>query len=193
MTMRSPAELRYLAEGLARKSSGSHSLPRTVEEALKILHELQVHQIELQLQNDALAEAYAESARNLEQFTSLYEYAPVAYFTLDRKGRIAKANALGRKLLVSPLCIPDGLHFAPFVTTDCLDMFRSFLDDVFARNTLESCTLTLMNPVGGDPIHVLLEGVAEEEGEACQLIVTDVTRLTLAEQRLAELTPPAGT
>jgi hypothetical protein len=148
---------------------------------------LQVHQIELGLQNHALTEVHSEITRNLEQLKELCELAPVAYFTLNRDGCISKTNVLGRKLLGNPLCMPIGLRLTAFVTIDCLYLFREFLDRVFARMTLESCCLTLLAPTGGEPIHVVLEGVAEENRQECRLVLTDVTKLRTTERKLATL------
>jgi len=182
----SASELRRMAEDSMEKRSAS-SWPPPSEDSLRLIHELQIHQIELELQNQALVEAHSEISRNLEQFKDLYELAPVAYLTLDQNGRITKTNALGRKLLGNPFCQPSALRFSTFVTEDCLYLFREFLDRVFARIALESCALTLLPHIGSEPVHVILEGIAEENEQECRLVVSDITQLKNTERKLAAL------
>ena len=62
----------------------------TAAETQRLVHELQVHQIELEMQNEELQQARAEVEAVLGQYTDLYDFAPVGYFTLDRDGRSAR-------------------------------------------------------------------------------------------------------
>ena len=57
-------------------------------EVKKLLHELQVHQIELEMQNEELSQAYDIAEVALKKYTMLYDFAPMGYFTLDQDGRI---------------------------------------------------------------------------------------------------------
>jgi PAS domain-containing protein len=148
--------------------------PKAVAEGdlLKLVHELQVHKLELEMQNQALHEAHAEISRNMDQLTELYELAPVAYFTLDRNGCISKANAMGRKLLGNPLVVPDRWHLSRFVSLNCLATYKDFLDRVFTLGRLEQCSLTLEHLVGQPSSEVELEGIASESAQECRLVVT---------------------
>ena len=65
----------------------------------KLVHELRVHQIELETQNEALQESQADAAKSEQKYSDLYEFAPVGYFTLDIKVCIIEANVTGASLL----------------------------------------------------------------------------------------------
>ncbi|HAT11475.1 MAG TPA: histidine kinase, partial [Planctomycetes bacterium] len=65
----------------------------------RLVHELEVHQIELEMQNAELREAQETSQRLLERFTDLFEFAPVGYFTLNGSGMIQEANLTVTALL----------------------------------------------------------------------------------------------
>jgi len=64
----------------------------------KLLHELQVHQIELEMQNEELKEAYETAERALKKYTMLYDFAPMGYFTLDSDGTISDLNFTGASI-----------------------------------------------------------------------------------------------
>ncbi|MFH0865367.1 MAG: hybrid sensor histidine kinase/response regulator, partial [Bacteroidota bacterium] len=68
-------------------------------DAKKLLHELQVHQIELEMQNEELHKAYETAETALKKYTMLYDFAPMGYFTLDSDGRICDLNFTGAELL----------------------------------------------------------------------------------------------
>lgn len=65
----------------------------------RLVHELQVHQIELEMQNEALREAHTHIEESLERYSELFDFAPVAYFTLDMDGGIHQTNFNGERLL----------------------------------------------------------------------------------------------
>ena len=90
-------QLRKNAETkLARHSTPKASKNRT--DAV-LLHELQVHQIELEMQNEELRRAQAALEESRDRYVDLYEFAPVGYITLTNSGMIAEANLTGTKLL----------------------------------------------------------------------------------------------
>ena len=64
-------------------------LPADVE---RLVHELQVHQIELEMQNEELKRAQAEIAESREKYVDLYDFAPVGYFSFDQNGIITEMN-----------------------------------------------------------------------------------------------------
>ncbi len=86
--------LRSEAEALLARNPQAEALP-----AEQLLHELQVHQIELEMQNEALRQAQLALEESRDAYVDLYEFAPVGYLTLNREGLIASANLTAAKLL----------------------------------------------------------------------------------------------
>jgi signal transduction histidine kinase len=184
---RSATELRQRAEEWLEASPVDQPLPRVEGDLMRLVHELQVHQVELEMQNQVLLDAQAEISRNLEQLTDLYELAPIAYFTVKRDGRIAKSNAMGRKLLGNPVLALDRCHLARFVASEALPIYREFFARIFAKRRLETCNLTLRSAEGTPPVYVFMEGVADESGQECRLVASDLTRQHALEEALSAL------
>ena len=114
------------------------------EEVLRQLHELQVSQIELQMQNAALAELEqlrSESENSRDRYAQLYEEAPVSYFSLSRDGVITRANVAASNLLGRDKPLLLNRRFEQFIAPEAQGRFRRFLDAVFdsgARQVLEA-------------------------------------------------------
>jgi PAS domain S-box-containing protein len=92
----------------------------------KLVHELQVHQVELEMQNEELREAQTELAQSRDAYAELYDFAPVGYLTLDCNGVIVESNqtaaimlGVGRSRLLRK-------KFAVFVQRDAQDEWRLF-------------------------------------------------------------------
>src|SRR5512140_2162865 len=92
------ADLRRRSQEQLCERPTESGLARTVADQQKLLHELQVHQIELEMQNAELhrAEAEAEAAR--ARYADLFDFSPVGYFTLTRNGAINDVNLTGAAL-----------------------------------------------------------------------------------------------
>lgn len=71
----------------------------TSEELQRLVHELEVHQVELEMQNEELQQAHSELELYLGQYTDLYDFAPVGYFTLDHGRYILQVNLSGSRML----------------------------------------------------------------------------------------------
>jgi signal transduction histidine kinase/ActR/RegA family two-component response regulator len=165
---------------------GSPVIPPSAEQ-MQLVHELQVHQLELEMQNQQLIDAQSEISRNLEQLTELYDLAPIAYFTLDRNGCITKSNVMAKKLLGTPFQMLDHCHLSRFVASDALHTYQEFIDRIFLLGRLESCNLTLNGRANSAPIHIFMEGIADKDRQECRLVVTDLSRQHAIEEALASL------
>ena len=106
MKLRQSAEER-LAKGSAPSSRGSpigtkalallHDLagtPKTASEALKLLHELQVHQVELDLQQEQAEQECRQLSEDLSLYKALFDFAPFAYLSVDSEGLVIAANRI---------------------------------------------------------------------------------------------------
>jgi len=93
------ADLRLLAEARLKGQQAPPPPPRTEADTKRLLHELQVHQIELELQNAELQEARNKVESLLATYTDLYDFAPVGYFSVDEQGVILEVNLTGAAFL----------------------------------------------------------------------------------------------
>jgi PAS domain S-box-containing protein len=90
--------------------------PANAGDALKLLHELQVHQVELDLQHEQLEQSRIELSESLDRYVELYDFAPVGYFTLDHSGKIIEGNLTGADLLDVARSELSGRRIESFVT-----------------------------------------------------------------------------
>jgi len=90
------AQLRKAAEAQLASAPPPEPPDRPSEE---LLHELRVHQVELEMQNEELRRAHAALEESRDRYVDLYEFAPVGYLTLSREGMIAEINLTGATLL----------------------------------------------------------------------------------------------
>src|SRR5450631_145892 len=92
-------ELTRRAEEKLKTKTSEAGFTRTDAEMQRIIHELEVHQIELEMQNAELKQAREEVETALEKYTDLYDFAPVGYMTLNRNETISDMNLRGAGLL----------------------------------------------------------------------------------------------
>ena len=116
------------------------SSPETSSDALKFLHELQTHQVELDMQQAQLEANEYALERELERYRAVFDNAPVAYAVLDAAGRIIETNRLARALLhISQEGAEEGMLQKYFVPNDAdrltalLTQVRSGQDGVSSR------------------------------------------------------------
>jgi len=177
------AILRQKAEEFLSKQVTKSIAQLSEAEIYKMLHELQVHQIELQLQNEELIQARGQAVIASEKYIELYDFSPSGYFTLSRKGEILQLNLLGAEMLGKDRSQLKNRLFHLFVTDGSKPSFRLFLEKVFSSNVKESCELTL--PKNDDlPKYIHLSAIVAESGDQCFVTATDITRLKQAESNL---------
>jgi PAS domain S-box-containing protein len=176
------AELHQRAEAqLGESKRGKASRPGTKEETQRLIHKLQVRQIELKKQNEELQQARRETEKGLEQYADLYDSAPVGYFILNREGVIHRVNLTGAGLLeMGRSRLVDRL-FGLFVSQDSHPDFNAFLEKAFARQAKAFCEVTLLRE-GHPPFWAHLEGRASEDGQSCRVAVVDITERKKAEE-----------
>jgi len=176
------AELRRSAEERLEEVRGKPCL-NGIDDDSRLVHELHVHQIELEIQNAELRQARDELETLIEKYSDLYDFAPVAYFTIDRNGAIRTVNLRGTRLLDIDRSRLLGLSFELFVKDDDRPFFIEFLRKVFASQVMESCEVRLARE-GNDPFFVQIEAVAFG-GLDCRIAVIDITERRSVEAALA--------
>jgi signal transduction histidine kinase len=179
-------ELRQRAE--ARLSEKGTAADRPIKEAdlRRLLHELQVHQIELELQNEELQRAHADAETLLMKYTALYDFAPTSYFTLDRAGTIRGLNLAGASLLGTERSKLLNRRFDLLIAAEKRPAFTAFLSHAFESGTKEVCE-TLLQQEGNPPRWVWIEACEAVSGPECRLTVVDVTGRKTAESDRARL------
>jgi PAS domain S-box-containing protein len=175
-------ELRRRAEEQLQANATEESLPLTGDETQRLVHELEVHQIELEMQNSELRLARDEVEKELENYTDLYDFAPVGYVTLDRKQIIHAVNLTGATLLGIERTRLIGRNFGQFVASEARQRFSEFLRKVFVSQTKDACELALLKEEK-QALFVQIEAVASASGLECRIGIIDISvRRQLAEK-----------
>ncbi len=184
-----PAELRRAAEErLAKRAAGA--LQGGPEDPRRLVHELEVHQIELEMQNEELRAARLEIEEGLQRYTELFDFAPMGYVVLDAGGTIREANLeIARMLGVTRRALL-GRRFALFVDARQRAALAAFLDEVTARAVDEHASAALevdLPRESGGPLQVRLLASARASATPATLVaVHDVTARRRAETALRE-------
>ena len=160
----------------------------SLDEMSVLVHELQVHQIELEMQNDELRRGQIALEEANNKYSHFYDFAPVGFLTLDESGIIREinltaANQIGvtRSHLVDKPC---GL----FIEVDDRDRFRRCLTRVFQEPGPQHCEIRLQRPDGGR-LFARLDSIAVTDvsgKRVCRTSITDISDLKQAEQKLHE-------
>jgi PAS domain S-box-containing protein len=136
------------------------------------------------MQNEVLQRSQTETADERHKYTDLYDFAPVGYFTLDRKGRIIEANVTGASLLGSEKRSLAGEPFHRFIHTGYFNIFQSHLQKAIEIQSKQICKLKLAKR-DGSSFDALIDTIAvtDEEGkfDHYRSSVTDITEIMKAE------------
>ena len=124
------------------------SSPSTASKALALLHELQVHQVELEMQAEELRSSRADLEADLVRQTQLYDFAPVACFTVERDTTLCELNLAGAQLLGAGREALCGRALDNFVAPHSGQALHSMLTRVAEGHHEEVCALQLMAPDG---------------------------------------------
>lgn len=151
-------------------------------DGLRLLQELQIHQIELQTQNVELQNARDEMEALLEKYSDLYDFAPVGYLTLDRAGSIVEVNLTGAGLLGVERSGLLKRRFRPFVATVDEAALEHLLERAFASGTRETCEVALRREAGQPPVETRLEAVAGPDERGCRVAMIEITGQKRAER-----------
>jgi len=140
----------------------------------RLLHELQVHQIELEMQNDELRQANETSETALKKYTMLYDFAPMGYFILDFEANICELNFTGAEILGDRRFSLVNSNFKLFVSDESKGVFGDFFKKVCNSNYKQSCKVML--GFGTNPLRfVYIEGIVTGDDQKCLLSVVDVS------------------
>ena len=172
------AILRQKAEEKIGKDTSYSAADIANGDMMKLIHELQVHQVELQMQNEELIMAVAKA----ETATELYDLAPAGYFTLLPDGKIVELNLSGARLLGKERSKLVECNFKEFIAPDSLIRFNDFLNSIF--ETGERQTSEVQLSINGDAFYILINGKPSFEKDKCLLLTIDFTERKKAEDKL---------
>ena len=146
----------------------------------RILHELSVHQIELEMQNEQLQHSYHEIQQEHKRYTDLYDFAPVGYLTLARDSTILESNLTVTKILSVERSRLKGTRFGSFITQTDLPAFNSMIQKVFQNRTLEHCEIRIGNFCTAEepaylPRMFQLDAIICDNMQECCLSLTDIS------------------
>ncbi|MCK9209362.1 MAG: PAS domain-containing sensor histidine kinase [Ignavibacteriaceae bacterium] len=149
-----------------------------MEDVKRLVHLLQVHQIELEHQNQELRIAQEELEASRNKYVALFDFSPIPYFTLGVDGVIKEVNLSASKMFGIDRNKLIGKHFVAFIPIEEKDIFNSFIKTVFNSPGKNTCELKVMNK-DKSRFHVLLEGLeiedALEQDKKCQVALIDLT------------------
>ncbi len=176
------AELRRHAEEWLQTKKSDFNPPCSEEATQRLVHELEVHKIELELQNAELRHVRDEVENSLEKYCDLFDFAPMGYFTLDRNGAISAVNLCGAGLLGVERARLLGQRFGLFVAATDRSVFADFLARVFMNSGKEMCEVKLLKEENLS-LFLQIEGLAASSGGECRITLVDVTERKQIEER----------
>jgi PAS domain S-box-containing protein len=161
------------------------------------LHELQVHQIELEMQNEELRRAQQSIEETRDRYVDLYDFAPIGYFTLNRAAVIVEANLTAAELFGLTRQELLNRRFSDFVSPETREQWSRQFADKFVNmtnhGTKQGCEVTLKHS-DGPLFHAWLDCLGlERDGQppVVRIALTDITEHSLAQQHLAGLVKSA--
>lgn len=158
------------------------------ESAEELLHELQVHQIELEMQNEALRQAQASLEASRDRFVDLYDFAPVAYLTIADTGLVSEVNLTGAALLGADRGKLLQRRFSPYVVREDQDALYAALAKSCQTLERQSCELTLQRADGARfPAHLDCLCVRTVASQAVRVTIIDTSTLKRARDEILQL------
>ena len=169
------SDLRLRAEERLKERKKEEAAALGEADARRLVHELEVHQVELEMQNEELQGARAELEAGLAGYTALYDFAPVGYVTLDRDGMILQANLTATRFLGRERSRLVGARLGFFVSTEHVPAFNVFLKKVFESQAKEVCEVALTTQKSTS-FWVHIEASASDQGKLeCRAVLVDIS------------------
>ncbi|MDD2549713.1 MAG: PAS domain-containing protein [Bacteroidales bacterium] len=170
--------LRKKAEELLETKQHKSTFAEEEADLKKLVHELQVHQIELEMQNDELRQAYNTAEEALKKYTLLFDLSPMGYLTLNSDGAICELNFTAAEMLGDKRFSLIDSNFKLFISEESRPVFNNFFKRIYTSNAKESCKIRL--GYNSKPLaSVYLEGVVTGDNERCLLSVVDISKFNL--------------
>ena len=184
------SNLRLKAEEMHKSLSINPKDNLTITETKEFIHELEVHQIELEIMNSELVMANEQiwlKEQRIEEankkFIELYDFAPSGYFSLNKEGDIVELNISGANMLGKPSHRLLRNRFALYISDKTRPIFNAFFEKLIEGKGTKTCQVTLFAHETS-PIAVAITGTLSENSATCLINVIDITALNKAEEQL---------
>ena len=181
-------DLRQQAEK-ALQAQTVHLQQTSAQDVQSLVHELQVHQIELEMQNEELRRAQIELEESRSKYSDLYDFAPIGYFTFDKNGLILEVNLTGTNKLGVERSYLIKKPFSLYIAPDSKDVFYLHLRQVFRTKTQQTCEIKLVDK-DGIQFDARLESLAVQDSKGnfsqCRTAISDITERKKAEEAIRE-------
>jgi len=180
------ARLRWVAEQKSLNEENDSEQNLSIEDARRLVHELRVHQIELEMQNDELRRTRHELELSVARYFELYDLAPNGYLSIDEKGVVTQANLTLANLLGLQRNELVKKHFTDFIYSEDQDIYYHYWKTMFKKPFSASCELRLKRK-GAASFWGRLESVTacDEQGtRLCRAAVSDISYLKTVEEAL---------
>ncbi len=178
------SKLRKKAEELLKKNNKAGAVLSEIDR-ITLIHELEVHRIELELQNKELIEAKEIAEAATDKYIELYDFAPACYFTLNRNGKIAGLNLMASQLIGKERERLINSSFGFFISDDTRDQFNTFFEEVLQSKKRKMCEV-ILTANNQTTKYIQLTGMVTENGDHCLLTAVDITGQKQAEIKLQE-------
>lgn len=179
-------ELRCKAEKQLKAKPPEKGFAASVDEPQRLVHELHVHQIELEMQNAELRQIRDELEMSLDKYTDLYDFAPVGYFSFDKRGVILSVNLTGAGLLGIDRDRLTGMNFGQLVVVTGRPLFTQFLRNLFESSEKSSCEVELIHG-GMNPLIVKIEAAVDSSIQESRAVIHDISARRQMEDKLEVL------
>jgi diguanylate cyclase (GGDEF)-like protein/PAS domain S-box-containing protein len=181
------SSLRHIAEiKLAQCGNGrEHKLVGNAS----LLHELEVHQIELEMQNEALQQSQLELEKSRDRYMDFYDFSPIGYITLDENGLITELNLTGAAMMGMARNKLRTQRFAAFVMPEYQEHWHRNFQKALACDDVVSCELSLKNQ-DGEPFFAGIDCLQlNKAGEhpVVRLVLTDITERIKRDEEIRKL------
>jgi len=148
----------------------------------RLVHELMVHQIELEMQNEELLTTKEQTSQALDRYTELFEFAPICYCTVNENSELSSINLIGANTFNLTSESLMGKRLAAFVEYDFLSAFNYHLDSVFSAKQNTHCELRLN--INSKQIWMQANFKLDKNQDKCFIALTDITKQKIAEEEI---------
>ena len=183
------SDLRNKAEEVLKKKRKKLMSEYSEGDILKLVQELEVSQIELEMQNEALHLEKAKADIAVEEYGALYDeiynFSPAGYFTLNNNGQISNLNFSGAKIIGNDRSAIVNSNFHHYVSSEHLAIFDTFLQNILKTKTPQVCELKLRSIEKPDS-YVHLEGIFSGYKQKILITAVDISDRKIVENALKE-------